>query len=101
MYISTECLNNELHYELFVVLDLIKSKKTIKPGHLQLLSEHLGREWKEVGNFIGLTTGETDMIEDKYKTCDEVRHYTAFIFVSKQRKKEIFFHNSKNLNNNA
>lgn len=87
MYISTECLNHELHYKLFAVLDLIKSKKTIKPGHLQLLSEHLGREWKEVGNFIGLTTGETDMIEDKYKTCDEVSHSYCIHFW-KQAKKE-------------
>lgn len=83
IYINTGCLNHELNYEIFVVLDLMKSKNTIKSGHLQLLSEHLGKEWKEIGSFIGLTTGETDLIEDKYKTCDEVSGHTAFIFGSK------------------
>lgn len=61
----------------------MKSKNTIKSGHLQLLSEHLGKEWKEIGNCINLTTGETDLIEEKYDTCNEVSDYTLLTFTQK------------------
>lgn len=63
-----------------MVLDLIKSKKTIKPlAHFTPLAASVrtfGQRVEEVGNLIGLTIGETDLIEDKYEKLDYVSDYT-------------------------